>query len=380
MKVRSWLLALVLFLAMSCGHGGAGFNADGLYALYTPVYADGFELYEHGRSTVLEVKRPWQGAEGDGGIFYFLSRDGEQAPSGFDGMVIDLPLENAVCMSSSYVAFLEKLGSQDIIKGVSGAEFISSGYVRHQVAERNIRDVGYENGLNYEVLIDIDPDVIFAYGVNGENSVVTAKVRELGINTLYIGEYLENTALGKAEWLVVFGEICGKRELAENIFAEISSEYEAAKLLVAEVAERPQVMLNAPWRDVWFVPGDSNYMVRLINDAGGSYVCAGEDTPDTRPIGVEQAYVYAVKADMWLNPGSADNVAELIAVNPGFKDIPSVRKGDVFNNNAVKTPGGGSDFWESGAVSPDVVLKDLIKIMHPELLPEYEMHYYKKLD
>ena len=121
-------------------------------------------------------------------------------------------------------------------------------------------------------------------------------------------------------------------------------------------------------------------MVRLLRDAGAEYVCRGEDTDRSRPIGAEAAYVFASRADFWLNPGSANSLAEVAAGNPNFRQVPAFRTGRVYNNNARQTPMGGSDFWESGVAAPDVVLKDLIRIFHPELLPNHEPYYFKKLE
>ncbi|BAL99694.1 MAG: hypothetical protein KatS3mg049_2263 [Caldilinea sp.] len=52
----------------------------------------------------------------------------------------------------------------------------------------------------------------------------------------------------------------------------------------------------------------------------------------------------------------------------------------MYNNNARLNEYGGNDYWEGGLANPDVVLADLIKIFHPELLPDHELVYYRKLD
>lgn len=127
---------------------------------------------------------------------------------------------------------------------------------------------------NFEKLVALKPDVVFLYGLTGKNAV-TDKLHELGLKTVYIGDYVENNPLGRAEWITVFGEFTGRRELARTLFDSISNEYNRAKALVSGVEKRPEVMLNAPWQDSWFVPGDRSYMVRLLEDAGGNYACRG---------------------------------------------------------------------------------------------------------
>ena len=346
--------------------------------MYIPSRAEGFALYRHGKSTILEISKPWQEAVDT--LYYFLSREGEEAPEGFPGETLILPVTRAVCMSTSHIAFLEALGKGDAVKGVSGAGYVSSPAMRDRIERGSVRDVGYEAGINNEVLVDISPDVIFLYGVSGENSIVTGKIKELGQKFIYVGDYVENDPLGRAEWMVAMGEIMDVRDKAEELFGHIAAEYESVKKLLPADGYRPKVMLNAPWRDTWFVPGDRSYMVRFINDAGGDYVCRGDDSDRSRPLSTEAAYVYAVQADYWINPGDVTSMDELTAGNPAFASIPAVTGGNVYNNNGRSNPYGGSDFWESGAVRPHMVLKDLVSILHPEALSGYGLYYFRKIE
>lgn len=380
MKYTFLYIACSLLLFSCSTPESKKFSYEDLKKIYSPQYADGFELYAYGeKSSVLIVKAPWQESGGTE-LAYFICGEEEEAPADFPGVVIKKnPLKRVVCMSSSYTAFLDALGVDDAIVGLSGTQYVSNKKLQARIARGKVRDVGYESGLNYELLTNLAPDVLFIYGITGENSVITDKVKEMGINVVYIGDYLENSPLGKAEWLVVMGEFFGKRSTAEAIFNSIASEYERVKKIAVSAKENPTVMLNSPWRDTWFVPGDKSYMVRLINDAGGDYVCKGDNSDKSRPISIETAYVNASVADFWLNPNEITSLDELISKNPKFKDVPSVLTGNVYNNNARQGTMGGSDFWESGTVSPQIILRDMIKILHPELLPEHELYYFQKL-
>ncbi|MCC8035137.1 MAG: ABC transporter substrate-binding protein [Rikenellaceae bacterium] len=365
-----------------CGGGGRAASTDG-DTVYMPRYASGFMVTETDGGRVLEIIDPWQGAEG---VRYriFLSREGASAPEGFEGITVAVPLEKVVCMSSSYVAFIDELGRASTIKGISGGKYISDPGVRAAFREGKISEVGYDSGLDYELLAAIRPDAVFAYGLTGENSVMSSKLAELGIKVIYIGDYVEQSPLGKAEWLVAFGYLYQLEEQAVERFEKTVRSYNALKELIADnigQEQRPVVMLNSPYRDTWFVPGDGNYMVRLVEDAGGRYACAGEDSPQTRPISLEEAYVKMLSSDIWLNPGQAVDLAGVKAENPRFISSPPLAGGRVYNNNNRTTPEGGSDFWESGAVRPDAVLTDLVKIFHPGLLADNEnLYYYRKLE
>ena len=121
-------------------------------------------------------------------------------------------------------------------------------------------------------------------------------------------------------------------------------------------------------------------MAQLIRDAGGRTFCAADSTGNaSRPIDMEEAYLLASEADYWLNAGSFDSRERLIAQYPKFAKIPAVTGRRVYNNNRRRTPAGGSDFWESGAVRPDLILNDLVAILHPEP-GDTTLCYYRQLE
>lgn len=367
------VVALLVLVIAGCGSRGTMFSAEGLDTLYTPSHAAGFAVLRAGdSSTMIAVADPWQGAQ-DVEAYLFLSRGGERAPEGFDGVVVEAPLRRVVCMSSSYVAFIDALGETDAVVGVSGARFVHNAAVRE-----NAREVGYDAQMNYELLAALRPDLVFVYGIAGENAQLTGKLNELGVPYFYIGEYVEQSPLGRAEWLVAFGEMFDRRGEAEEMFEQTRDRYMSVMELVSEVDTRPRVMFNAPYRDVWYLPAAGNYLARLVSDAGGDYD-GGEGTNESKAVGSEQAYVMALDTDVWLNPGHAVTLDEVLAENPRFERVTAVVNGRVYNCNACTTPAGGNDFWESGVVHPDVVLKDLVKILHPKLLPGHELRYFRHL-
>ena len=219
------------------------------------------------------------------------------------------------------------------------------------------------------------------FGVSGA-SAMEPKLRELGIPYAYMGEYLEQSPLGKAEWLVAVAEIAGMRERGEEVFREIPLRYDSLKTLAAKAEQKPVVMLNTPYGDSWLMAPPSSYVARLIADAGGDYIYKKNTSNRSLPIDLEEAYMLTAQADMWLNAGSAASLGELKSQFPKFTNTRCVRNGAVYNCNKRLNAAGGNDYWESGVVRPDVVLHDLIAIMHPEALDENdrELHYYQRLE
>ena len=204
------------------------------------------------------------------------------------------------------------------------------------------------------------------------------KLRELGIPYAYMGEYLEQSPLGKAEWLVAVAEIAGMRERGEEVFREIPLRYDSLKTLAAKAEQKPVVMLNTPYGDSWLMAPPSSYVARLIADAGGDYIYKKNTSNRSLPIDLEEAYLLASQVDMWLHVGMANTLDELRAACPKFTDTRCFRNGYVYNNNARTNAAGGNDYYESAVVNPDLVLRDLVKIFHPELVAE-DFVYYKQL-
>ena len=365
-----------LTLLAGCAGGGVPFDHT-LFSevIYSPTHATGFEIRgcEEGNSTLIVVKNPWQGAD-DVEQMLLIDRDGTFNTSGTDIQRIDHDAKRIICMSSSYVAMLSTIGKQEAIAGVSGINFISDKYVAAN--SDKIGDVGYDNNINYEMVVALNPDLVLLYGVMGASGM-ESKLRELGIPYLYLGEYVESSPLGKAEWMVAVGEITGARDKAVELFSTISERYTALATEVSLAAkERKQVMLNTPYRDSWFIPSEQNYIARIIRDAGGEPFTIAGTGNSSQPIDIEQAYIWASEADVWLNVGACNSLEELIRQNPKFADVKAVREKRVYNNNARQTTQGGSDFWESGVVRPDVILQDLVTILQGN---EGELYYYKQL-
>lgn len=372
------LLVFVLFLATACKPGKESYTAMFTQTVYQPAYATGFRILgaEGKASTVLEVTNPWQNAQGVK-MAYFLARNGEQAPEGFEGVVVPAGARRIVCMSSSYVGMLDELGEVERVVGASGVDFITNTYVASH--KDRIRDVGAE--MDFEVLLGLKPDLVLLYGVDDEQASLTDKLGELSVPYLYIGEYLEESPLGRAEWMVALAEVLDCRTKGEQVFAGIPVRYDACRRLVADVAERPTVMLNMPWSDVWSMPSQSSYMARLIRDAGGAYIYTKAKPGTYDRIGMETAYMLLDRADYWLNVNNLVTLDELKAADPRFARAKVVKEHRVYNNNRRLTPAGGNDFWESSVVHPDRILKDLIGIFHPEVSGASDsLYYYRRLE
>lgn len=378
MRVKIAIFAALTAIFCACNNVSNSSLEDFRVEKFRPEFATGFRIdtSEEGESSLITISNPWQGADFEQQIF--VARNHEKAPAGFRGQVIEAPIRSVVCMSSGYVAMFDALGQIDKVKGVSGINFITNAHVRNPLA--GVVDVGYDANLDFERIVALRPDVVMMYGVAGENSLITSKLRELGIPYMYIGDYVEQSPLGKAEWMMVVAEITDCSAKADSLFGAVKRNYQALATRVAgHDVPRPKVMLNTPYRDIWFLPPADSYMARFIADAGGDAFTAEGNGNTSQPIDSEQAYLLASQAEVWLNVGGCTTLKELTAQNPRFAAMPAVRNHRVYNNNRTRTTSGGSDFWESGLVRPDLILHDLVSILHPEIGEAEGLIYYEQL-
>jgi iron complex transport system substrate-binding protein len=328
-------------------------------------YATNFDILGEGESKVIVIRESWNSGTNSGDTL----KQSEYKKN---------PLKRVVCMSTSHIAYLSALGLQNCIVGVSGSKYISNPAIKDKINRGAIADVGFESSLNYELLISLKPDIVFSYGISGENNQYIEKMRQFGIRVVTIGDYLEEHPLGKLEYLKLFGELFGVRDKADSIYNDSKVSYLNYKNLAANT-KRVNILINAPWKDVWYIPGERSYISVLINDAGGNILLSKKGKTTPHSYNLEEVYSHSYDADYWLNPNNYSSIEELKYSNPLFKNIPALKEGLIFNNILRNTPEGGSDFWETGVVEPDVILRDLIKIFHPELDTEWELKYYMKL-
>jgi iron complex transport system substrate-binding protein len=372
-NIHIFSLLLVLTVC-ACGTKQTLNKLSGDYEIYKPRYAQGFSLYNSNDTTILKVTNPWQFASGLE-FNYILTPNA--SPKALNE--IKIPVTKAICMSTTHVAFISALDRTSSIAGISGLKHVSDSAVIAMGQTNRIVDVGYDSNLNYELIFSLTPDVVFAYGVQGEFSAIETKLNELGIKVVYLGEYMEETPLGKAEWIVAMSAFFNEQQHAQEIFAQIETNYNEAKKMTDNVEYRPKVMFNVPYKDTWYMPGTKSYMVKFVHDASAEYVYPDNEGRNSYPMSIEKAYTIALDADFWLIGNSSKSLAELENTDSRMSEIPAFKTEKIYNSN-LRANDHGDDFWESGVVKPDIILKDLIKIFHPEIMPDYNLYYYRHLE
>lgn len=280
------------------------------------------------------------------------------------------PVQSLVCMSTSYVGFLDAIGEASVVKGVSGLKFAGTPGL-------DAIEVGYDANLDFEAVLKTRPDYLLTYAVGSVEPAYLAKLRELGIKAVVLSEHLENHPLARAEYVKLFGALTGRLHQADSVFSDVRDRY----LSLVQPSVTCKVLVNVPYADSWYIPGGENYMTRLISDAGGEVLGAVPGRDNSSVISLEKAYSFAQEADFWLNTGWCSSLKDMSLIHPVFKDFNFP---EVWNNTLLTTPGGGNMFWETGPVRPDLILHDLVRIFSPTSVVSSEVekspfNYYFKL-
>lgn len=341
-------------------------------------YAEGFEIAVFENYKTLTLKNPWPGS--DRTFEYALVKKGHSVPNpeNFDA-VLEIPVKRIVVTSTTHIPSLETLGQMDDLVGFPGLDYISSEKARERISEGKVSELGKNEDLNTEILLDLSPDAVIGFAVDGQNSTFST-IQKGGIPVLYNSDWTETSPLGKAEWIKFFGVLFNKERQADSVFRNIKNEYLSAKEIARKALEKPTVLSGAMFRDIWYMPQGESWGAQFIADANGNYLWKDSKGTGGLSLNLEQVLEKGADADIWIGPGQFTNLAEMENANKVYTQFKSFKNGEVYSYNLRKGEKGGSVYFELAPNRPDLVLKDMIKILHPELLPEYSLYFFSKIE
>lgn len=341
-------------------------------------YAVGFKVTIVGNSKLVEVKQPYQNATS--GYQYLLVPKGKTAPAHDEQtQVITVPVENIVCTSTTHIPLLDYISETEKLIGFPTTDYISSEKMRKRIDAGLVKDLGIDKGMNIEMLYTLKPSLVMGYTMTKDLGQLK-KIQELKIPVVINAEYLEKHPLGRAEWIKFMALFFGKEKEADSVFAEIEKEYLSTQQLVNEVKTKPTVLSGIVYGDAWFMPGGQNYAAKLLKDAGCDYLWSSDSTSGFLQLSFESVYATAKEADLWIGVGSFKNLKEIKATEERYALFKPFKEQQVYSYDARKGTKGGSEFLELGYLRPDLILKDLVKIAHPELLPDYTLYFHNRLE
>nr|WP_297788319.1 ABC transporter substrate-binding protein [uncultured Allomuricauda sp.] len=373
------LLGFLLALFVGCDQEKKSQSSKNQKSTSTIKYATGFNVEKEGDFTVIEITAAWPGADS----FKYVLVPKEKLPSvtfpkGEYDAIIGTPVEKIVLTSTTHIEPIKQLGQLNSIVGFPNTDYISSPEARERVESGNIKNLGMNDVLNTEMVLMVNPELIIGFSINEENKAYDV-IERVGIPIVYNGDWVEQTPLGKAEWIKFFAPFFGKEKLGDSIFTEIESSYKNATALAKKATSKPTVLTGGLYKDVWYVAGGESWMAKFLNDANADYLWS--NTKETGSIGLslESVLDKAQNAEFWFNPSGHTTYSELGEANPHHQEFTAFTNKKVCSNAMDKGGKGGLIFYELAQHRPDIVLKDFIKILHPELLPEHELKFIKPL-
>lgn len=280
-----------------------------------------------------------------------------------------------VVTSTTHIPSLEMLGVDHTLTGFPNLDYISSEQTRKRIEAGHIKELGQNESINTEVAIDLNPDAVIGFGVDGQNTSLNS-LEKAGIPVLYNGDWVEKNPLGKAEWIKFFGALYGKSKEADSIFKSIETGYLDTKKMAQKVTDRPTVLSGAMYKDVWYLPHGESWPAKLIEDAGGDYLWKDTQGTGSIALNIESVLDKGQNAHYWIAPGQFGSYSKLEEANPAYAQFDAFKNKKAYTFTSKKGATGGLLYYELAPNRPDLVLKDLVYYLHPELMPNYQPYFY----
>ena len=312
---------------------------------------------------------------------YLLVQRGFPVPAGYPkAQVINIPVKTIIGMSSMHVALADFVNVADRITGLGSLEYITSPTVRKNIKAGKVTQVGLDGNMNNELILTMHPDVLIAMGNPDAGFGRYKTLTDAGIPVLLNTEWLEGSPLGRTEWVKLMAALVNKEAFVNRKFDSLAQTYHHLAQLASHASARPHVIIGLPYKGSWFVPAGESYMAQFLRDAGAGYKWSDSKGTGSLALDFESVAPEALTADYWLNIGYADTKADVVAKDNRYESFKAFKTGTIYNNNNLVNDLGSNDYWESGGVNPHVILADMIRILHPELLPDHHLVYYKQLN
>lgn len=343
------------------------------------VYASGLDITRDDKGlTILTVSTPWPGASRP---YRYALVPEELAPvitlnrDSYDA-IISIPVKRVVVTSTTHIPALEALGVADRIVGFPETRYVSSARTRQRIEKGEVAEVGTNESLNTEKVLELQPDLVVGFAVGGSNKAYEV-LEHSGIPVVYNADWTEESPLGKAEWIKFFAPFFEKETQADSVFSNIETEYKDAKALAAKAKNNPTVLSGALYQDVWYLPGGRSWAAQFLRDAHATYLWKDNQEVGSLALSVESVLDRAAGAEYWIAPSQFSTYKEMEAANRHYTRFQAFRDKRVFTYARTRGETGGLEYYELAPNRPDLVLKDLIHILHPGLLPGHEPYFFK---
>ncbi len=376
-------LLMSLFFVLACKKEKKDLDQVLTEAVSTEVsYATGFNITNYSKGIkVIIITSPWPNSQTEF-RYALVPRDQLKNVDALKTEVdalIPIPVQRLIVTSTTHIPALEALGVTDRLIGFPETKYISSHKTREFIESGNITDLGSNESLNTEMTISLQPDLVIGFGIDNQNKAYQA-IESANIPVVYNGDWTEESPLGKAEWIKFFAPFFELETEADSIFRSIESDYINSKKIAQSAKNRPIVISGALYKDIWYVPAGKSWAANFIKDANADYLWKDTKGTGSLSLSLESVLSEASEAEYWISPSQYTSYSEMKEANRHYPVFKPFKEKNIYTFAKTTGKTGGLLYYELAPNRPDIVLKDLIHIFHPELLPEYEPYFFKPLD
>lgn len=375
---KLYILTLLLFI-FSCKKEIIN-NIEKTETLSKIKYAKGFDIVNEKGLKKLIIKSAYQNSDE---IFTYRiikksKLENVTINNNIDEEII-VPINKIVVTSTTHIPMIELLKKENSIVGFPYSKYVSSKKTRVLIDEGKITEIGKENSLNTEILLDLQPELVVGFSVSSADKSLTT-IQKSGIPVIYNGDWLEETPLGRAEWIKFFGVLFDKEKKADSIFKVIEANYLEAKSIALKSTNKPTILSGAIMsKDIWNLPAGESFVAQYLNDANLDYLWKESKGKGSLSLSFESVFYKGQNADFWIAPGYFSNKEQLLNSNELYAKFSAFKNDKIYTPTIKKGETGGVIYYELAPTRPDLVLKDIIKITNSDLLPNYELTFFEKM-
>jgi iron complex transport system substrate-binding protein len=340
-------------------------------------YAKGFDIVIENGVKKLIVKSAYKGSSEN--FEYIIKNKKNSNNSKIFKSIINTPVDRIVVTSTTHIPMVELLNEENSIIGFPYSKYVSSSKTRALIDGGKITEIGKESSLNTEILLDLKPELVVGYSVSTADKSLTT-LKKAGLNVIYNGDWLEETPLGRAEWIQFFGVLFNKEKQADSIFKVIEQNYLSAKKLAQQSSKKPTVLSGAIMsKDIWNLPGGESFVAQFLKDANLNYLWQNTKGKGSLSLSFESVFDKGANADFWIAPGYFASKEQLLQSNNLYGNFNAFKNDNIYTPSTKKGKSGGVIYYELAPTRPDLVLKDLIKITNPNVLPDYKLTFFERM-
>lgn len=377
MKNSSYAFLLLLIILVSCKKETVNKKVESTKKT-TIKYAKGFDIVEENGFKKLIIKSAYKGSNE---IYEYkvYNKSSSKNLNDLDKKIIQVPVKEIIVTSTTHIPMVELLKEEKSIIGFPFSRYVSSEKTRQLIDLGKIKEIGKVNALNTEILLDLQPELIVGYSVSSADKSLST-IQKSGINVIYNGDWLEETPLGRAEWIKFFGVLFDKEQLADSIFNVIENNYLEAKKIALKSTKQQTVLSGAIMsKDIWNLPAGDSFVAQFLEDANVNYLWKNTKGKGSLSLSFESVFEKGINADYWIAPGYFSSKEQMLSSNKLYEKFTTFKEDKIYSPSIKKGKTGGIIYYELAPTRPDLVLKDIIKITNPELLPNYKFTFFEKM-